>query len=120
MAWRSVRPPQKLCALSWLRHCPPASLPLCRSCLRASVSFGGGRERYRVIVPRMCAGSHESTIDRATGENGSPPPSTATPSDRRSAHRSPPLSSALIADSFLLYSYHSSSQDGQNSRPARP
>src|SRR5437016_14593900 len=112
MAWRSVRPPQRLCALSWLRHCPPASLPLCRSCLRASVSFGGGRERYRVIVPRMCAGSHESTINRAAGESGGPPPPTTAPSDRRSAHWSPSLSSALIAASFLLYSYRSSLQDG--------
>ena len=88
MAWRSVRPPQRLCALGRLRHRPPASLPLWRSGLWASVSFGDGRERHRIVVPRMCAGSHEGTPDRATGKSNGPSPSPATPSDRRSAHRS--------------------------------
>src|SRR5580765_2316815 len=68
----------------------------------------------------MCARPDESTPDLAPCKSGNPPASTATPSDRRSPHRPPSLSSTLIAASFLLYSYQSSSQDGQNSRPTRP
>src|ERR1700682_1874935 len=105
MAWRSLRPAERLCAASQLRDCPVASVPLRRSRLWTPVPFGDGRDRHRLLVPRMRTGPRESTFDRARRENHCPPPSATTPSDCRSAHWPPSLTSTLIAASFLLYSY---------------
>ena len=67
-----------------------------RSSLWASVSFGDGRERHRFVVPRVCAGPHQGTPDRPTGESHGPSPPPATPSDRRSTHRSSAYLHTLI------------------------
>ena len=80
--------PKDCVPLAGSDHRIPPSLPLWRSGLRASLSFGDGRERHRFVIPRMCARPHQGTPDRSTSESRGPPPPPATPSHRRSTHRS--------------------------------
>ncbi len=41
--------------------------------------------RDRIVVPRVCTGSHEGTFDGPSSKSRRPSPSPATPSGRRSA-----------------------------------